>query len=57
MAALSKSEIVSLCEKHLKYYDIVDEMEETIDYGAILSFLFDIDVIKSGTQGGEGNAE
>lgn len=50
MAELSKSEIVSLCEKNLKYHDVVNEMQETIDYGSILSFLFDVDVIKVDAQ-------
>lgn len=33
-------ELVRKCQKHFNYRDIVDEMQELIDYGSIVEFVF-----------------
>lgn len=32
-------EIVRKCQRHFKYREIVDEMQELIDYGSIVEFV------------------
>ena len=32
-------EVVRKCQKHFNYRDIVDEMQELIDYGSIVEFV------------------
>lgn len=45
---MTKQELIELCCKELRYWLIVDENSEQIDYGAIIDFLIENGVIKIG---------
>lgn len=49
---MTKNEVIKLCKKKFGYYDLVDETEETIDYGKIIDFLIDKGVIGIGGKNG-----
>ena len=36
-----KNRLVALCENQLDYYDIVNESDESVEYGLIIDFLFE----------------
>ena len=36
-----KNRLVALCENQLDYYDIVNESDESVEYGLIIEFLFE----------------
>lgn len=49
---MTKNELIELCEKELDYYDIVNECNETVEYGLIVEFLIDKGVIEIGGKNG-----
>lgn len=36
-----KKQLVEACEAKLDYYDVVNEPNESVEYGLIIDFLFD----------------
>lgn len=36
-----KKQLAEMCERELDYYDIVNESNETVEYGLIIDFLFE----------------
>lgn len=36
-----KKQLAEMCERELDYYDIVNESDETVEYGLIIDFLFE----------------
>ena len=36
-----KDRLIKVCEAKLDYYDIVNESDETVEYGLIIEFLFE----------------
>ena len=52
-----KDRLIKLCEQELDYYDIVNESNETVEFGLIIEFLTEkyIEILRDGLK--DGNRE